>query len=75
MAGELTAGSVEVGLSEFDGTTFLQSVVGLRGLTAENLHGVGEEASRVLCQGIDESVAGAEQEDEHEDSPRHSKSC
>ena len=75
VAGELTAGSVEIGLPQLNGAAFLQSVVGLRGLSTEYLHGVGEEASRVLRQGIDKSVAGAKQEDEHEDSPRHSKSC
>ena len=53
---------------------FLQTFIGHRSPTAINLHRVGQEVAVHLHRGIDETVSGSQQHDDHKDAPRHSKS-
>ena len=58
---------------EIDPAALTQSGVGFRRHTTIDLHRVGEEVAAHLHRRIDESVAGTQQHDNHEDAPRHSE--
>ena len=59
---------------ERDASSFLQSLVSLGGFAREYSHGVGKESGALLQLGINQSVAGAQQEYQHEDTPGNGKS-
>ena len=72
---ELLTCDVDVFLVQTDVAAFLESLIGLRRPSAKDYHRTGEEAARLLQLGIDKSIACSKQHDDHEDAPRHSKSC
>ena len=52
----------DVPVVERDTSAFLQSLVSLGGFAREYSHGVGKESGALLQLGINQSVAGAQQE-------------
>ena len=54
---------------------FFQTVVSLRRISRAHHHRVVKKPVALYFLGVDESVAGSEQEDNHEDAPRHGKAC
>ena len=52
----------DVPVVERDASAFLQSLVSLGGFAREYSHGVGKESGALLQLGINQSVAGAQQE-------------
>ena len=72
---KIVLGNLKILGLETDVPTLLQALIRLRGTTAPDLHGVREPVLVLLQVGIDESVTGTQQHDQHEDTPRHSKAC
>ena len=58
---------------EVDPAALAQSGIGFRRHTSIDLHRVGEEVAAHLHRRIDETIAGTQQHDNHEDAPRHSE--
>ena len=72
--GKVRAGGGDVAVLQRQVAALLQPLIGLRGHSAEHHHRVRQEAVRLLHLGVDQSVSGAQQDDEHEDAPGHGKS-
>ena len=71
---EVVRGGLKVFLVQLDASSFAQPFVCLAGDTAMHTHRLIHKPSGRVLQGINQSVAGTQQEDEHEDSPCNSES-
>ena len=71
---ERMVGYGHVFIVQLYGPSLLQSVIAFGGESAKHHHRVGEKVVAVARQRIDEAIARAQQEDEHEDAPRHGES-
>ena len=75
MFAEFRFGGLKVARVQLNITSLAQSLIGLRGGTSVGFHRVGQPVGTLLHIGIDESVTGTQQHNDHEDAPRHSKAC
>ena len=67
--------SLQIVFVQLDIASFAQSLIGFRSGTSIRLHRVGKVVTHHIHIGIDESVTSTQQYDDHEDAPRHSKTC
>ena len=70
---KLLFGNLPIALVQTNVTSFFEALIRLRGPVAEDHHGAIQEAVALLHIGIDQTITGTQQYNEHEDTPCHRK--
>ena len=70
---EVAVGHLPVSLVELDVAVFLIAFIWLRGVAAVDDHRVGHAMEHIALLRVEQSIAGAQQHNEHEDAPGYGK--